>query len=185
MKLASAFAGAALAAAFCATLSLFLALAPPRDIGLVALGVPLGLFGGRIALHCARLLVMTAGADFLSACALVDAMRTREAAMVARIAATAAVATAALLAVAGPSYAGAAAADCLPLGGEALAAAPAWLPAPLQSLWGELFTVPLAMWLLAHLRALVPNDPRLAMILGVVDRLVGNYGAARNGAASR
>lgn len=79
MKITSAFAGAALAAAFCVTLSVFLALTPLRDIGLVALGVPLGLFGESIALRCARLPVKTAGSAFLSACALIDAARTREA----------------------------------------------------------------------------------------------------------
>ncbi|ATQ67826.1 MULTISPECIES: hypothetical protein [Methylosinus] len=151
MKIASASAGAARAAAFCVM----------------------------IALHSARIMVMTAGAAFLSACALVDALRTREAATVARIAVVAAVATAALLAVAGPSYAGAAI-DCIPLGGDALLPVPAWLPTPLQPLWTAIVTVPLAGWVVTHVRTMLPNDPRIGILLAIVDKVSGNYGAARN-----
>ncbi|MBY6239799.1 hypothetical protein [Methylosinus sp. Sm6] len=111
-----------------------------------------------------------------------DAFRAPAARSIARIAAVAVAVTAALLCVAGPSYALDVPLDCIPLGGDALIPAPAWLPPPLQPFWTAIVTVPLAGWVMAHVRAWLPNDPRLAIALGVLDKLVGNYGWARNAA---
>lgn len=72
--------------------------------------------------------------------------------------------------------------DCIPLGGESLLPAPAWLPAPLHPFWTAIVTVPVAGWVMTHVRALLPNDPRIGIVLNVLDKLSGNYGSARNAA---
>jgi hypothetical protein len=175
MKHALAFAGAALVAAF---------ILPAPMLLLFLSGAAAVAFGPAIALHAMRLLVSGFAVAFLAGCAIVDALRAREARIITRIGALAAAATAALIVIAGPSYAGVPT-DCIPIGGDALIPAPAWLPAPLQPFWTAVVTVPLAGYILTHVRAALPNDPRLSILLAVLDRLVGNYGAARNVAASR
>jgi hypothetical protein len=174
MKNALAFAGAALVAAF---------ILPAPMLPLFFAGAAAVAFGPEIALLAMRLLVSAVGVAFLAGCAIVDAIRTREARIIARIGALAAGAAAVMILIAGPSYAGVPI-DCIPIGGDALIPAPAWLPAALQPFWTAVVTVPFAVSVLAHVRAKLPNDPRLSILLAVLDRLVGNYGSARNAAAA-